>query len=74
LCFDNKGTNKSRIVAVEFIGILDRNRRGIVVLIKQGKEIYKPMLKNYECFSSKNDNVGVYFLPKLSIDIANNKL
>lgn len=69
-----KGTNKSRIVDVEFRGILDRNRRGIIVLINQGKGIYKPILKNYECFSSENEDGGVYFPPELSIDIANNKL
>ena len=69
-----KGTNKSRIVDVEYRGLLDRNRRGIIVLINQGKGIYKNILNNYECFSSENEDGGVYFSPELSIEIANNKL
>jgi len=31
-----KGTNASKIVDDEYVGKLDRNRRGIIVLLKKG--------------------------------------
>jgi len=68
-----KGTDKSKIVTDEFKGRLDRNRRGIIVLLKQ-KEYYEPVVKNYDCFSSENEDGGVYYPPELSIEIEKGNL
>ena len=53
--------------------LIDRNRRGIIVLFSEEKG-YKVAVKNYNCFSSENEDGGVYFAPYLSIDIRNSKL
>lgn len=58
-----KGTDKTKI-----IDELDRNRRGIIVLLKK-KEQYELVLKNTDCFSSENEEGGVYFAPELSVEI-----
>ena len=50
--------------------LIDRNRRGIIVLFSEEKG-YKVAVKNYNCFSSENEDGGVYFAPYLSIDIRN---
>jgi len=52
---------------------VDRNRRGIIVLInKNGK--YKELTQNLTAFSSENDDGGVYFAPELSFEIKKNIL
>ena len=53
--------------------LIDRNRRGIIVLFSEEKG-YKVAVKNYNCFSSENEEGGVYCAPYLSIDIRNSKL
>ena len=54
-------------------GRLDRNRRGIVVLLQnQGK--YQKLMQNLTAFSSENEEGGVYFSPQLSVDIRKNIL
>lgn len=63
-----KGIDKNNIVDVEVSGKVDRNRRGILVLLKDKKN-YKYVLRNYDCFSSENEDGGVYFAPELSISI-----
>jgi len=68
-----KGTDKSKIVTDEFKGKLDRNRRGIIVLLNK-KEHYEPVVKNYDCFSSENEDGGVYYPPELSIEIGKGNL
>ena len=52
---------------------VDRNRRGIIVLFKSGNgdEVAD---KRLECFSSENEDGGVYFAPELWIEIKDNKL
>jgi len=45
---------------------VDRNRRGIIILLKDNKG-YKLVEKNLDCFSSENEDGGVYFPPQLSI-------
>ena len=68
-----KGTDKSKIITDEYRGKLDLNRRGLIVLInKKGK--YELVLKNADCFSSENEDGGVYFAPELSIGVKNAKL
>jgi hypothetical protein len=68
-----KAINKKNIMIDEHRGELDRNRRGIIVLLNENGK-YKPFLKNTACFSSENEEGGAYFPPELSLDINNGKL
>lgn len=68
-----KGTDKSNFVQDEYRGELDRNRRGILVLLKH-KEGYELVSENPDCFSSENEEGGVYFPPELTLDIRKGKL
>jgi hypothetical protein len=63
-----KGTDKENIVINRFDEEVDRNRRGILVLLKK-KDSYQLAIKNYACFASENEDGGVYFPPQLSIEI-----
>lgn len=68
-----KATDKNQIITDEYRGLLDQNRRGIIVLLNKN-ESYELILKNYNCFSSENEDGGVYFAPELSVEIKNEKL
>lgn len=68
-----KGTDKNQIVTDEYRGKLDRNRRGVVVLFKKNNQ-YELVVKNYSCFSSENEEGGVYFAPELSLEIKKGNL
>lgn len=68
-----KGTDKSKIIQDESRGKLDRNRRGIIVLFNKGDH-YELAAKNYDCFSSENEDGGVYFAPELYLEIKNGNL
>lgn len=68
-----KGTDPSAVVEDEYLGKLDRNRRGIIVLFKDG-ESYEIAIQNDDCFSSENEDGGVYFPPDLSVAVDNGKL
>jgi len=68
-----KGTDKSQIITDEYRGQLDRNRRGIIVLFNKN-EHYELVVKNYSCFSSENEDGGVYYAPELSIEIKKGNL
>ncbi|KDM90060.1 hypothetical protein [Photobacterium galatheae] len=63
-----KGTDKSYIIQDEYRGALDRNRRGIIIARKNNDQ-YELMLKNLHCFSSENEDGGVYFPPEMNISI-----
>lgn len=63
-----KGINKNNIIKDENRGELDRNRRGLIILLNRN-ENYELAVKNYECFSSENENGGVYYAPELSVEI-----
>ena len=63
-----KGTNKVNVVINRFDEEVDRNRRGLVVLFKENNS-YTLALRNTDCFSSENEDGGVYFPPQLSIEI-----
>ncbi|MBL0686164.1 hypothetical protein JJQ60_21750 [Aquimarina mytili] len=68
-----KGTDKKKIVVNRFDKKVDRNRRGVLVyLTNKDKTILST--ENLNCFSSENEDGGVYFPPELSIDIKNGKL
>ncbi|CAM4253643.1 hypothetical protein FLTE109939_01355 [Flavobacterium terrigena] len=68
-----KEINKENIVQHEFRGELDRNRRGIIVLLNENGN-YKQFLKNIDCFSSENEEGGVYYAPELSVEIKKGNL
>lgn len=68
-----KATNPKAWVDHEYQGKLDRNRRGIVVLLGE-KATYKKIMQNLSVFSSENEEGGVYFPPELWIEIKNNRL
>lgn len=68
-----KGTDKKMIVEDEYRGVLDRNRRGILVLIKKNSQ-YELVVHNLDCFSSENEDGGVYFAPELYFEIEKGNL
>ncbi|MCF6350849.1 MAG: hypothetical protein L3J23_07455 [Flavobacteriaceae bacterium] len=49
------------------------NRRGIIVIFNKNDN-YELAAKNDNCFSSENENGGVYFPPELSINIKKGNL
>lgn len=68
-----KGTNKENIITDEYRGKQDRNRRGIIVIFKENNN-YVQAVKNYDCFSSENEDGGVYYAPELDVSIEKGKL
>lgn len=68
-----KGTDKNKIIQDEDRGALDRNRRGIIVLLNKGN-YYELASKNYNCFSSENEDGGAYFAPELNVSIEKGNL
>lgn len=61
-----KKVDPKNIVNDENRGKLDRNRRGIIVLFK-ADEGYQLASENYSCFSSENEEGGVYYAPELMV-------
>ena len=68
-----KGTEESKWVDDENRGRLDRNRRGLIILFKRDGG-YELIAENDECFSSENEDGGVYYAPELSLEINKNTL
>lgn len=68
-----KGTDKSKIVSDRNRGNLDRNRRGIIILLNKSNQ-YEISVKNYDCFFSENEDGGVYYPPELSVNIKKGNL
>ncbi|HEX5151036.1 MAG TPA: hypothetical protein VFW07_06285 [Parafilimonas sp.] len=68
-----KGTDKSKVVTDEYREQLDRNRRGIIILFNKNDH-YDLAFKNYDCFTSENEDGGVYYAPELSIEIKKSNL
>ena len=68
-----KGTDKDKFVKDEYRGELDRNRRGIIIAFKN-KNQYELALENRDCFSSENEDGGVYYAPELSVSINKSNL
>jgi hypothetical protein len=63
-----KGTDTSKVITDKYGGKLDRNRRGIIVFFNK-VGYYELAEKSYDCFSSENEDGGVYVAPELSIEI-----
>lgn len=68
-----KETNKDNIVTNRFDEVVDRNRRGIIILFKT-KKGYKKITENLSCFSSENEEGGVYYAPELSFKVVRGNL
>ena len=68
-----KGTDKKNFVQDEYRGELDRNRRGIMIFLNTGTG-YELALENRSCFSSENEDGGVYFPPELSVKVEKGNL
>jgi hypothetical protein len=68
-----KGTDKGAFVKNEYGELVDRNKRGIIVLFKKDNQ-YEQILKNLNCFSSENEDGGVYYAPELSLEIGKGNL
>ena len=68
-----KATRKDGFVRNSFDKVVDRNRRGIIILFTE-KDGYKLASKNYNCFSSENEDGGNYFSPELGVIIKDSKL
>ncbi|MDG1714521.1 hypothetical protein [Lacinutrix sp.] len=68
-----KKTDKNNIVKNRFDKKVDQNRRGLIILLKNGNS-YRIADKNYDCFSSENEDGGVYYQPQLSIKIKKGNL
>ncbi|MGH1337332.1 MAG: hypothetical protein ACRBFS_14505 [Aureispira sp.] len=68
-----KGTNKERVILDEHLGMLDRNRRGLLIYLSndRGNDL---IIKNLTCFSSEQEDGDGYFAPELSVEIKNGKL
>ncbi|WP_346984892.1 hypothetical protein [Chryseobacterium sp. POE27] len=69
-----KGTEKDKIITHEYRGKLDRNRRGIIVLFKTEDGSYNKIVENKSCFSSENEDGGVYYAPEMDVSIDKNNL
>lgn len=68
-----KDTRNVNIVTNKYNDDVDRNRRGIIILLNK-EFVYEVIVENLDCFSSENENGGVYFPPQLSFNISNQKL
>jgi hypothetical protein len=68
-----KGTDKDEFVNDEYRGRLDRNRRGIIIVFKNQNQ-YELVLENRDCFSSENEDGGVYYAPELDVSIEKGNL
>lgn len=69
-----KGTDKDKIINDEYRGKLDRNRRGMIILFKTEDGSYEKILENKSCFSSENEDGGVYYAPEMDVSIDKNNL
>ncbi|MGX7666743.1 hypothetical protein [Flavobacterium pedocola] len=68
-----KGTDKTKFVNDERRGLLDRNRRGLIVLFNKNNN-YELAEKNEDCFASENEEGGAYYAPELSVSIEKGNL
>jgi hypothetical protein len=68
-----KRTDKDNIVKNRFDELVDRNRRGIIILFKT-ENGYQKVTENLSCFSSENEDGGVYYAPELSFEVKRGNL
>uniref|UniRef100_UPI004048C1A9 hypothetical protein n=1 Tax=Flavobacterium sp. TaxID=239 RepID=UPI004048C1A9 len=68
-----KGTNKENFELNGSDSLVDRNRRGIIILFKNEKG-YQKAIENVDCFYSENEDGGIYFAPELSFYVKRGNL
>jgi hypothetical protein len=68
-----QGTDPAAVVQNRFGERVDRNRRGLVIALRQG-DGYTLALKNLTCFASENEDGGVYVPPELNLELAKGSL
>lgn len=68
-----KATKKEHIVINRFDEEVYRNRRGVLIYLSEGVKS-NLAIENVNCFSSENEDGGVYFPPELSASIRDGKL
>ncbi|HET6431420.1 hypothetical protein [Dyella sp.] len=68
-----KHTDAANIITNDHGREVDRNRRGLIIALRTGAT-YVLAVRNLNCFSSENEDGGVYFPPELSVSIENAKL
>lgn len=68
-----KGTSKDNFEINRFDEVVDRNRRGIIILFKNESD-YQKITENLSFFSSENEDGGVYYAPELSFDVKKGNL
>lgn len=68
-----KATAKEKLQSNAEGKVVDMNRRGLIVFLGMNGQ-YKKVTQNLNCFSSENEDGGVYTAPELSVEIDRNKL
>ena len=68
-----KGTNKENFELNGSDSLVDRNRRGIIILFKNNNGYHKA-IENLGCFYSENEDGGIYFAPELSFYVKRGNL
>jgi len=68
-----KGTDKDAWEINQFDSLVDRNRRGIIISLSEGVKS-NIVTENLDCFSSENEDGGVYYAPELDLEIKKGKL
>ncbi len=67
-----KGTDPEEWKENQFDETVDRNRRGLLIYLSEGVQA-NLAVENLDCFSSENEDGGVYFPPELDIEIRDGK-
>ncbi len=68
-----KATARTGHVFDESRGWQDRNRRGLIIALREGDR-FRKVLESRSCFSSENEDGGIYFPPDLSVMIKGGSL
>jgi len=68
-----KRVNNDSIVLNRFNELVNRNRRGVIILLKK-QSGYQLVTENLTCFSSENEDGGVYIPPELVISVQRGNL
>ena len=65
-----KGVDPAYVVHSDMMGMVDRNRRGLVILLSESDD-YQLTVQNIGCFSSGLEEPGSYTKPELDLIIQN---
>lgn len=68
-----KKIDENNIVTNNYDEVVDRNRRGIMIFLNQNG-LWNLTVKNMSCFSSENEEGGIYYPPQLTAVIKKGNL